>query len=59
MCNFGCSANEPAAHAGLGTLQAFGYFTECKVLKGNEARLHSGKRGGHESAGAGAPDFIE
>ena len=58
LCKSGCSANEPAAQAGRGALLAIGNFTECKVLKGNAAPLHSGAAGSHEGGKAGAPDFI-
>ena len=47
LCTSGCSANEAAAQAGRGALQAIVNFTKCKVLKGNEARLHSGAQCGH------------
>ena len=55
LCKSGCSANEPAAQAGRGALQAIGNFTACKVLKGNAARLHSGARGGHEGGSLECP----
>ena len=58
LCKSRCSANEPAAQAGRGALQAIGNFTECKVLKGNAAGLHSDARGGHGGEIAGAPGFI-
>ena len=47
LCKSGCSANEAAAQAGRGALPAIGNFTECKVLKGNEARVNSGAECGH------------
>ena len=58
LCKFGCSANEPVAQAGRGALQGIGHCTECKVLKGNAVRLHSGTQGGHGRGDAGTPGFI-
>ena len=46
---------EPAAQAGRGALQGIGHCTECKVLKGNAARLHSGAAAGQERAKAETP----
>lgn len=59
LCKSRCSANEPAAQAGRGALQGTGHCTECKVLKGNAARLHSGAADSHERGKAGARGFIE
>ena len=58
LCKSGCSANEPAAQAGHGPLQGIGDCTECKVLQGNEARLHSNPRGDHGWGIAGVPASI-
>lgn len=58
LCKSGCSANAPAGQAGSGALQGIGHFTECKVLKGNAARLHSGEWIGHGQGIAGVPGFI-
>lgn len=44
LCKFGCSANEAADQADRGALQGIGHCTECKVLKGNAARLHTATR---------------
>ena len=43
---------------GRGALQAIGHFTKCKVLKGNEARLHSRAQGGHGGGNGQVPGFI-
>ena len=58
LCKFQCSANEPAAQAGRGALQAIGHFTKCKVLKGNEARLHGGAGCAQGRGCDGVPGFI-
>ena len=46
LCKSGCSANEPAAQAGRGTLQPIGHCTECKILKRSAVRLHGGAQNG-------------
>ena len=58
LCKSGCSANEPAAQAGRGPLQGIGDCTECKVLQGSEARLHSSAKVGHGRGIAGVPGSI-
>ena len=58
LCKSGCSANEPAAQAGRGALQGIGHCTECKVLKGNAARLHSGAQSGRGRRSGEVPGFI-
>jgi hypothetical protein len=58
LCKCGCRANEAAAQAGRGALQAIVHCTECKVLKGNAVRLHSGARGGLGSDITEVPSFI-
>jgi hypothetical protein len=58
LCKPGCSASEPAAQVGRGVLQRIGNFTECKVLKGNAAWLHSDRRDSHVRSDAGSLGFI-
>jgi len=58
LCKVGCSANEPVAQAGCGALQATGNFTDCEVLRGNAASLHSGACVSRREAIAGVPGFI-
>lgn len=58
LCKSRCSANEPAAQARRGALQAIGRFTECKVLQGNAVQLHSNASGAHGKSKAGVPGFI-
>ena len=58
LCKFRCSANESAAQAGRGPLQAIGHFTICKVLKECAARLHGGAQGGRGGEIGEVPGFI-
>ena len=57
LCKAGSSASEAAGRAVCGASRVIGHFTECKVLKGNEARLHCSAVIDYRGQSAGAPVF--
>ena len=58
LCKSGCSANDPAAQAGRGSLQSIGNCTECHVLKESAARLHGVAQDGRGGRSGQVPGFI-